>query len=373
MGLVERNELCQVAMRPAACAMSFTDIVGFASLCEGGAAPQLLSRAVRVYFERVTRLTLFHGGVVDKYVGDCVMAVWGASQTVSHAEIRAALCALAVQRATLTAPLATVFAGMTSAPLRVAIGVASGEVLAGNVGSAERMSYTVIGDAVNLASRLGGLNREWGTSTLLSDDVALEAAPLVVTRMVVRAAVIGRTAPVDVYDVAGLRPDACDAAARLVAAGGGGSSVSGGDSDGDDDDDRVLAAAPPPQHAAAPMSADGVVGNPTTSTAQGAGTVAAPSADAAAAQGVRRVSFLHLVRWHARGLLRRLSFCRTQSNVGACLNRQSSTRCPQQSDCWKSHTPRWQRETTASTWIFAMARRCVRKIKCSRGPCPTAH
>jgi hypothetical protein len=133
----------------------------------------------------------------------------------------------------------------------------------------------------------------------LSDDVALAAAPLLVTRMVVRAAVIGRTAPVDVYDIAGLRPDACDA-------------VSGSDSDGGADDDHILAGEPPLQRAAASVSADGAAANPTANMPQGAGTAASPLADAAAAQpatealdgaatsGVRRARFLRLVRWHAR-------------------------------------------------------------------------
>jgi class 3 adenylate cyclase len=211
--LVSTNELCRIAMKSMRCSMLFCDIARFTDLCEH-APPQLLSRAVRVYFGRMSRLVLLHGGIVDKFIGDCVMAVWGAPQRVSFAEIRAALCALAFHRATLREPLLSAFSAM-DVNLNVRVGVASGEVLAGNMGSPDRMSYTVIGDAVNLAARLESFNKQWGTHVMLAEDIVDEAQDILLTRMVVYASVVGRATPLGIYDIVGVRSDAVERAEGL--------------------------------------------------------------------------------------------------------------------------------------------------------------
>jgi class 3 adenylate cyclase len=231
--LLERKEDSKLSMRPAVCAVVFSDIAGFTAMCER-APPRDVSRALRVFFARTARLTALHGGIVDKFIGDCVMCVWGAPVACRHPELRSALCGLAFHRATIAGPVASTFAAIGE-PLRLRTGIACGEVMAGNMGSAERMSYTVIGEAVNSAARLEGVNREWGTNVLVSEEIAMEVHAVLVTRFITRlepegsaahAAAAARssascseswtadddyrksTGDVDVYEVVGCHTDA---------------------------------------------------------------------------------------------------------------------------------------------------------------------
>jgi class 3 adenylate cyclase len=218
--LMWSNELSQLSMRPARCAMLFADVEGFTAMC-ARVDPARLSVAVQRYFEHMTRVALAHGGIVDKFIGDCVMAVWGVPRAADALEQRVALGALAMFRASLSTPITQEFERIGER-LGIRVGAACGEVLAGNMGSTERMSYTVIGDAVNLAARLESLNKQWGTRIMLADDVARSCGAVLVLRLVVHAAVVGRVAPLDVYDVAGALPPPTEAALA-------------GSSDGDDE------------------------------------------------------------------------------------------------------------------------------------------
>jgi class 3 adenylate cyclase len=208
--LMWSNELSQLSMRPARCAMLFADIEGFTAMC-GRVDPARLSAAVQRYFDYMTRVALAHGGIVDKYIGDCVMAVWGVPREADALEQRVALGALAMFRASLLAPVTQEFERIGE-QLGIRVGAACGEVLAGNMGSTERMSYTVIGDAVNLAARLESLNKQWGTRVMLADEVAHCCGAILALRFVVHAAVVGRAAPLDVYDVAGALPPPAEVA-----------------------------------------------------------------------------------------------------------------------------------------------------------------
>jgi class 3 adenylate cyclase len=222
--LMWSNELSQLSMRPARCAMLFADVEGFTAMC-ARVDPARLSVAVQRYFELMTRIALAHGGIVDKYIGDCVMAVWGVPREADALEQRVALGALAMFRGSLSTPITQEFERIGE-QLGIRVGAACGEVLAGNMGSTERMSYTVIGDAVNLAARLESLNKQWGTRVMLADDVARGCGAVLALRLVIHAAVVGRAMPLDVYDVAGALPPPADAA--LVTSSSDGDEAMGG-------------------------------------------------------------------------------------------------------------------------------------------------
>lgn len=129
----------------------FTDIRAFTSLSEKTSAEDLL-RLLNEYFEILVDVIFEYEGTVDKFIGDAVMAVWSAPVEVQEAERKAVEAAVKIQNAMDTFNNVRSMDGL--APINTGIGIASGEVVAGYIGSTKTMSYTVIGDCVNLASRL---------------------------------------------------------------------------------------------------------------------------------------------------------------------------------------------------------------------------
>jgi len=204
--LVLTSQICEIAMHPMTCSMLFTDIAGFTSICER-VPPPVLSGLVKLYFERTSRIVMGHGGIIDKFIGDCIMAVWGAPLPIEKHDLRAAICGYMLVHETRKAPLKDAFEASRET-LDIRVGVATGEVLAGNMGSDVRMSYTVIGDDVNLASRLESLNKQWGTNVMISEVTALECEEWLVMRHVVTMAVVGKDQSVGVHEVLGVRPEA---------------------------------------------------------------------------------------------------------------------------------------------------------------------
>ena len=129
----------------------FADIVGFTGMAEG-MSPEEVAGLLNRYFAHIVRACEMHQGMVDKYIGDCAMLVFGVPQSDPEHSFHAIACALTVLR--LVAMENQLRDRQGQAPVRFRLGLNSGEMLAGNMGSQERMEYTVVGDAVNLASRL---------------------------------------------------------------------------------------------------------------------------------------------------------------------------------------------------------------------------
>jgi len=170
----------------------FADVRGFTTLAERTAPDELLE-VLNAYLTAMTRAIEREKGVVDKYIGDAVMAVFGAPLAVADHAARA----VAAARGMLAAVAALNAA--RPAPLRIGIGVASGPVVAGNVGSPDRLNYTVLGDTVNLASRLQGLTKAYGVSLLVTEETWRAAGET--GRCLGEASVRGRDAAVRVYAV----------------------------------------------------------------------------------------------------------------------------------------------------------------------------
>jgi adenylate cyclase len=144
-----------------------------------------------------------NGGVVDKYIGDAIMAVFGAPVPTPQDAANAVRAAVQMRAALIGLNQRLAARGMQE--LRTGIGIHTGEVVAGNIGSEQRMEYTVIGDPVNVASRLETNTKDLGVNVLISEATYLLTREIVETRAVKALTVKGRAEPVMTYEVLGTR------------------------------------------------------------------------------------------------------------------------------------------------------------------------
>ncbi|MES2153339.1 MAG: adenylate/guanylate cyclase domain-containing protein [Pseudomonadota bacterium] len=178
----------------------FSDIRGFTTLCEGR-PPSAILAMLNDYLATVSDLIDERRGVVDKYIGDAVMALFGAPVWASDDPQRAIETALAMVRA--LPALNAQFARDGWPPLAIGIGIHNGIVVAGNIGSATRLNYTVLGDTVNLASRLEGLCKMYGVTIIVSESLMRRCSG-VVFRELDRVRVKGKREPVAIFEALGL-------------------------------------------------------------------------------------------------------------------------------------------------------------------------
>jgi adenylate cyclase len=176
----------------------FADIAGFTGLSErlGDQIIPLLSS----YLDTMSREVSSHGGTIDKFIGDAVMAFWGAPATNADHAVDACRTALACQHALRASGLTD----DSGRPLKVRIGINSGDMLVGNIGSEFRLNYTVIGDAVNVASRLEGANKEYGTEIIIGQETRRLAGDRVQVRELDRLMVYGRVEGLAIYELLGI-------------------------------------------------------------------------------------------------------------------------------------------------------------------------
>ncbi len=145
----------------------FSDIRGFTSMSEK-MRPEEVVGLLNEYLTAMTDIIFEHKGTLDKFIGDAVMALYGTPRHYRDHALRAVKAAAAMQ--SKLGELNKKWEGEGKPPLKIGVGINSGEVIAGNMGSLKRMEYTVIGDSVNLASRLESLNKELGTEILVSES-----------------------------------------------------------------------------------------------------------------------------------------------------------------------------------------------------------
>lgn len=174
----------------------FCDLAGFSSLCEK-ISPEAVAELVNLYANEMTRVTMAHGGTVDKFIGDSVMAFWGAPLADPEHALHAVRAGMAMREA--MEALQPRFTAMGAERLVLRIGIHSGPAIVGNMGSDLRFEYTALGDTVNLASRLEGASKVYGTTLLLSGDTAALLNGAVGLRRVDRARVKGKQFAVDIF------------------------------------------------------------------------------------------------------------------------------------------------------------------------------
>jgi len=208
--LMESGQATKLGVESRFLTILFTDIEGFSSLSESEPSQRLLSR-VSDYFATVTKAVEREHGTVDKFIGDAVMAFWGAPKILENHAYLACVAAMRAQRG--MAALNQAAAEQKQPPLKLRIGIHCDAVLVGNVGSQERISYTVMGDGVNVAARLEGINKEMGTWTCVSHHIFREAGHLLWLRPIDTVTVKGRKGELLVYELLGIRGDDSEIAA----------------------------------------------------------------------------------------------------------------------------------------------------------------
>ena len=192
----------------------FSDIADFTNISEG-LPPELLLEHLSHYFDGMSREILSAGGTLDKYIGDSVMAFWGAPISQEDHAIRACNAALECKRFT---DEFCARSRQDGKPLfQTRIGLHTGDVVVGNIGNQERMNYTIIGDAVNLSSRLEGLNKHYGTSILISESTHALVENEFLTRKIDLVAVKGRAEGLFIYELIAKKSQADTNQTRFVA------------------------------------------------------------------------------------------------------------------------------------------------------------
>jgi adenylate cyclase len=210
--LVDNPALARLGGHRRQMTVLFSDIRGFTSHSEKG-EPEDIVQTLNEYFTRMVDIVFKHKGTLDKFVGDMVMALFGAPlDDVDHAEhaVDAALEMIAELNR-----LNGQWAAKGRSALDIGIGISTGPMIAGNIGSEAIMSYTVIGDAVNLGSRLESLNKQYNTRIIISDATRAALPDRYIFRPLGDVVVKGKTRPVAIFEVVGPALTASPASSTL--------------------------------------------------------------------------------------------------------------------------------------------------------------
>jgi class 3 adenylate cyclase len=219
-GLIDPQSLASGSGERRVMTVLFCDMKGFTSLSEG-MTPQGLVKVMNHYLSTMSGPIRSHRGIIDKYIGDAIMAYWGPPFT-EHGEQARLACLAAVEMADRGAALRTELPellGVRTVPsdCEVRIGIATGEVLVGSIGSEFMMSYTVMGDAVNLASRLENANKFYGSHSLASEAAVMAAGDAVESREIDRLVVAGQSRPEAVFEIIGRAGELTEKQLELLA------------------------------------------------------------------------------------------------------------------------------------------------------------
>ncbi len=178
----------------------FSDVAGFTSISENMEPGQLVT-FLNSYLDEMTNVILEHQGTLDKYEGDAIMAFWGAPVPQKDHALHACLAALENQEK--VAQFRLISKEHNLPPIHIRIGINSGEVIAGNMGSEDRFDYTIMGDNVNLASRLESINKQYGTEIIISEYTYESVKEQLICRELDQIRVKGKDKPVRIYELIG--------------------------------------------------------------------------------------------------------------------------------------------------------------------------
>jgi adenylate cyclase len=180
----------------------FSDIRGFTSISEQ-LTPEELVEHLNIYLQGMTNIVIKTDGTLDKYIGDAIMAFWGAPVPQEDHALRA--CKACIEMMEILEDMNAVWKEEGKPPLDIGIGLNSGDMVVGNMGSAARMDYTLMGDNVNLGSRLEGTNKVYGTHIIISEYTYDLVADNVYARELDLIKVKGKELPVRIYELMGIK------------------------------------------------------------------------------------------------------------------------------------------------------------------------
>jgi len=192
--ILKKPEIIHLGGEKRRVSILFSDIEGFTTFSEK-ISPEEVVKILNVYLERLTDVVIDHKGMVDKFEGDAIMAVFGVPISLENNAEMTVLCGLKMQE-----EIEKMVKAEEIPPLKTRIGINTGDVIAGNLGSRQRMDYTVMGDAVNLASRLEGINKFYGTKILIGEDTYKEIKGQILCREIDRIRVKGKETPISIYE-----------------------------------------------------------------------------------------------------------------------------------------------------------------------------
>ena len=190
----------------------FSDVQGFTSISEA-LTPNELVELLNEFLTEMTNIILKHEGTVDKFEGDAIIAFFGAPNVLkNHAERTCSACIKMQKR---LAELREKWKENDKPQLKMRIGLCTGSAVIGNMGSENRMDYTMMGDTVNTAARLEGINKIYGIYTLISETTCIAAGDHIATREIDTINVVGKNEPVTVYQLLGYASDIDDLAKKV--------------------------------------------------------------------------------------------------------------------------------------------------------------
>lgn len=191
----------------------FSDLEGFTTIAESMEVQNLV-RLINEYLTPMSNIIMKHEGFIDKFIGDAIMAIWG----VPHKNERQAFlaCGAALEQQEQLRKLGPIFEEKYEITLHCRIGIATGEACAALMGSESRKSYTVIGDTVNLSARLEPASKDYGVGILIAGETYEVVKDEYIARCLDKLIVKGRSTPVTVYELIGLRSAASEAIQKKI-------------------------------------------------------------------------------------------------------------------------------------------------------------
>ncbi len=202
--LLKEPELLRLGGEEKVLTAMFTDIRGFTAISEG-LSPSELVELLNEYLSEMSEIVIKNWGTLDKYIGDAIMAFWGAPYPqADHAE-RA--CRAALEMLATLKRLQERWQAQGRSQINIGIGINTGPMVVGNMGSNVRFNFTIMGDNVNLASRLEGINKKFGTRLIISESTYQAVGNVLVVRELDLIRVQGKMKPVRIYELLGLEKD----------------------------------------------------------------------------------------------------------------------------------------------------------------------